>query len=517
MNAGRAILAAVAAAALLFAAAGSTAAATRAAPRVPSQKSPPPSGMMRYLQRAEAAIERASVADASDAAAVATQLSGLIEDPLFAMLPKPAQRMLVSAKAFAQLRQGHLLQARDLYLQATRIDGNEPGEWYWLAIIELDLGRRARSAHYLTALINRWPFLANKLDPHVLSNLVYQGTGDEAVRTALMQALFEAGWDDRGNGVDDVWRQLALARLATGDTVLAAKVVATLTDPLVIIKVRSDKRFDALAPVVEALPTAQDAAERKVAELRALARESPARIDLAAALGTALLVAGRHEEAVAAADATLAAIETGNPAEFERLDWEVWVRNNRAIALRRLGRIDEAVAEMERASRIHERGAPNVSQVLNLGVLHCHLERPEAALGAVTRVGSGISGYGRMVLESIRHCAALQTGNKAMAGEALGYLRAHRSDSHTLLILALLREGRLDEAAAGLIAQLEDEKERATGLEFVQQFRTGPQLPGNRALATVRLALLARADVRAAVERVGRAGVHEVFDVTGIE
>jgi hypothetical protein len=142
---------------------------------------------------------------------------------------------------------------------------------------------------------------------------------------------------------------------------------------------------------------------------------------------------------------------------------------------------------------------------------------PKDALRTIERVGGSTSGYGRMVLSGIQHCAAVQTGNRQAARQALDYLRAHRSDSRTMVVEALLREGLIDEAAEALIDGLEDPNGREDALDFVQQFRKAPELAGTRTLNSNRLALLARKDVKTAVERVGRMGAHDVFANTGID
>ncbi|WP_460711559.1 tetratricopeptide repeat protein [Lysobacter terrae] len=471
--------------------------------------------MQRYIDQANAALQVADQAKKEDASAAAAALSAVIDDPLYGMLPKEGQRMLMSAMAWSTWQEGKPESARDLYLQATKIDGNEPHDWYRLAILERHLGDMPRSARYMTALVRRWPDRANNLDRQLLNVYAYRVEGNPPWRTDLLQALFDAGWDDSGNGVDSIWHQLALAYLDQSHPAAGAKVVERITDPLIIIRMRSDKRFDAVAASLDKLPTPQEAAERRIAELRRLVAVSPKRVDLISALGTQLLVAGRSEEALALADTTLATI-AADPTSFPNLDEKNWVMNDRASALRRLGRLDEALAEMESASRVDESGAPNVSQVLNLASLYCSAGRPKDALRAVERVKSGMSGYGRMVLSAVQHHAALQTGDRRAASEALNYLLAHRKESEAIVLEALLIEGRVDDAAQGLIRQFADPSKRDDALRFVQEFKTPPELVGDHSFSVHRDELLARDDVKAAVAQVGRMGVHEVFDYGGI-
>lgn len=486
--------------------------------RTPLAEGRQPTAIQRYLQRADAAIHAADQADDAALREPIDTLATLAADPFFDELTAPSQRRLLASMALATWRSGDPEGARALLVRATRIDGNDPDDWYRLASLEHLLGDRARASRYLTAFVRRWPELANNLDHGLLVDLIFRGETGNSVRTPLLEALLDAGWDNRGNGVDEAWRELALDQLAAGRRDAASATVARIGDPIVVIGVRSDQRFDVLADAVAALPSPRDAAGRRVDALRTLIDAEPMRVDLASTYGTALLVAGRHEEALKASDAMLAALDA-DPAGtgFEPLDHRPWVLNNRAIALRRLGRIDEAVDAIERASRIDESSGGNVSQVLNLAALYCHLGKPRQAQQAVERLGRDISAYGRMVLAGVQHCAALQRGDTAGARRAMDYLRSHRRDGEPVLLEATLRAGRLEEAARIVIEQLEGPGTRHEALAFVQQFRRAPELPGNRDLRAHYLALLARPDVRAAVERVGRFGEHDVFDQTGIE
>ena len=488
-------------------------AANRVEPAAPLQHRQP-TAMQRYIEHAEAALQAADAANKEQAPAAAAALAALVDDPLYDMLPKVGQRILVSSQAWATWTQGDIVGARDLYLKATRIDGNEPDDWYRLAILENHLGELPSSARYMTAFVRRWPDLVNNLDLHVLSGYAFDSDSNAAWRSDVLQALFDAKWDDAGNGVDGVWRHLALLYLAKGDHAAAATVAERIADPLIIVSMRSDKRFDPIAASIDKLPSAREAAEHRIEALRGLLAKQPKRVDLVSTLGSQLLVAGRHEEVLSLLDETLKAI-AADPSSFEALDKKNWLMNQRAIALRRLGRFDEALAEIERASQVDEHGDPNVSQVLNLATFYCNAGHPKEALRAMERVGL-MSPYGRMVQSAVRHCAALQMGNRRAADEEVAYMLEHRKVSEAIVLETLLTEGRVDEAAKLLISHFADPTKVDDALGFVQEFKTAPELPGYRALHVHRRELLARDDVKAAAAQVGRMGVHDVFDNAGI-
>lgn len=463
------------------------------------------------IERGFAASER------GDAATARRELDAAAQDALFQMLTAEQRREVLSANAVLAWKDEDTARAAELMRAATIAYGNEPDDWYRLAILEFQLGQRSSATQQMATFVRRWPELVNNLNRLVLIDFLFRGEPREDDRIALMDALFEAGWTDNERGVDDVWREFALLHLVRGDHQRAGEVIATVKDPLVIAKMRSDLRFDPLHAVVERLPSVETAAAAEVERLRALHAKFPNRVDLASDLGAALLVAGRDAEALAASDTTLAAIEAAEDADaFESLDDRVWVMNNKAIALRRAGRFDEAAAQFEQAGRLGENGGDNVSQRLNLGTFLCRIGRPTDALRVIEPVGD-MSGYGRMVQTAVRHCAALQLRDTAGAAEALAYLYDQRADARGIVVNELLRAGDLDRAAAELIRALDDPESRSEALESVQQFQTPLPLPAFPQMDADHARLLVRDDVQAAIRRVGRALRHEVFNVSGVD
>src|SRR5690606_26981212 len=135
---------------------------------------------------------------------------------------------------------------------------------------------------------------------------------------------------------------------------------------------------------------------------------------------------------------------------FTDLHRQVWLMNYKSIALRRMGRIDEAVGTLRQASRLGENGYTNVSQALNPGSLECDRGEPEAALAAADWAGEAISPYGGAVRAAVRQCAAVQLGDPAVAHAALEELAQLADDAPMRYVEALLLAGRPDEAARWL-------------------------------------------------------------------
>jgi hypothetical protein len=159
-----------------------------------------------------------------------------------------------------------------------------------------------------------------------------------------------------------------------------------------------------------------------------------------------------------------------------------------------------------------EAGDANVSQALNLGVFHCRLSQPDKALMEIARLGE-LTAYGRMVEASVEHCAAIELHKRKDADRALAYLRQHQADSPTLLLEALLREGRMDEAAELVEKQLADGYRRSDMLDWMQEWMPVEILPGEVAGRENRKALLARPDVEAALQAVGRIETVALYNV----
>jgi hypothetical protein len=111
-----------------------------------------------------------------------------------------------------------------------------------------------------------------------------------------------------------------------------------------------------------------------------------------------------------------------------------------------------------------------------------------------------------MVEASVEHCAGLQLADAKAADRALAYLRRHQEDGPSLFLEGLLRQGRMDEAAKLLETLLADGYKRGDILDWMQGWRRARALPGEATTLENCNALLARADVIAALEPVGRIG-----------
>jgi tetratricopeptide (TPR) repeat protein len=441
-----------------------------------------------------------------------------IADPLFAGLDAADQRSTLSAAAKAANRTGDLKRARALYRRATTQYAMDPDDVYRLSLVEYELKHYRPSMDAYLELVERWPELLDETDaPHFYRLYrAIENNPDDGLR--LLQAMFDAKWDDPTNDSSWVWFELARMRMIRGEHDLARLAVKRITAPAQIVRMRVDKRFD---PIVDRSARAFDvnaAALRAVDAMHRKSEAKPLDLDVQVQYTYALLDAGRNDDVVAHVGRLLDTIAAGKVDEplYRNTQEQVWLMNNRAIAMRRLGRLDEAIAEMQRASALTEDGQINVSQALNLGTLHCSLGRPDDALAAIDTLGQ-MSPYGELVESMVRLRAALQKGDRRRAGSALNAIRRNSDESPTVLLDALMHAGRVAEAAGTIVDLLESSDQRTDILDWLQQYRRSDPLPGDLEYRSNIDAVREREEVRAAVDKVGRIERHDIYGNHGFE
>lgn len=471
------------------------------------------SDVERFQARARTAIGQLQEGDSK--AALAT-FDLVLADPLFATFSDEQRALMLWMSGFAAWRSDDPIDARRRFERATLEYGDNPDIWQALAAVEQQLGNRERASHHLARVLRRWPDRGPQLEIEIVHDLVLDTPVESEQRLELLRALFASGYTHRDRGPSGIWYHLVQALLSRGAVDEARSVARALQDPIVLVNMRADRRFDAIIDTLAALPRAEDAAAAEILRLRSLVARHPTRVDLAGDLGSALLVAGLDQEALQASGSALAMIAAADASTLEHADERVWVMNNRAVALRRLGRLDEAARQMEEARPLDEYGQPNVSQALNLGMLYCHLGRPADARRVIGELGP-MSGYGLMVERSVRHCIAVLENDAPRARALVAEVYDHRADGEAVLLDVLMRSGDERGAAAELIRQLGSAESRDEALNYVQEFRMAPVLPGTRTGRATRAAVLQRNDVQAAIAAVGRAGAHAVHDHAGIE
>jgi hypothetical protein len=184
-----------------------------------------------------------------------------------------------------------------------------------------------------------------------------------------------------------------------------------------------------------------------------------------------------------------------------------WTYDERARALRSLGRWGEALAQERAGAALAENGAVNVSQQINLaGGYLLPQGRAADALAALQTLDLRMtSPVGAAQAHAVRACAYAQLGRADALAAELDYLTAHESDAPDATLRGLLCANDADRAAAEIIARLKDPFRRDTMLVDLCHFDPRPAATPWETQFQARLqAVAARIDVQAAVGSVGR-------------
>jgi tetratricopeptide (TPR) repeat protein len=445
-------------------------------------------------------------------------LESILVSPMFGELDANVQRDMVRSAGFLQLQAQEYERSHELFLRLTGMQDFTADDWLGRTFAARAADKEADALFSLATLARKFPASLAELEPQFIHGLLHDTrrlAGQEATRLDLMNALFDASW--KPYGLDEpgyLLVELVEASLESGNRKRAMEVARRVTDPESIIRMRADRVFDEVTRDMKGQLDVTAASEARLRRLRAGLEKSPRSARILHEVILTLLQLRRPDEALAIADDALSRIaraEKGQPAFDELEEMGVWIKDSRARALKRLGRHEEALAQLVEASKELEDGHPNVSQAINSGGLYCDLGRPDEALAAIAPVTPDrVSAYGAMQVHSVRHCAAIKKKDAEGAREALEYLETHKSDDLRTYMSALIEQGSLDRAAEILIARLGDPQERADALLEVQDYTRAPGTSFEMEWRARWKEVLARADVRAAVEKVGRIETYAV-------
>jgi tetratricopeptide (TPR) repeat protein len=320
---------------------------------------------------------------------------------------------------------GHPVEAKAAFAKACEFP--DAPATVWTARLEVGVsyrdGPEAQAA--LTGLASRHgnAGLSRLRDATIISTLNFIGVLPDAAtrRQAVLTALLDADWSPKEADFDSRWAILAGRMIEQGDKARADSAVARVTGASTLLTMRLDKRFD---HYVQADPAKFDvpAAVRETIERARKAHvEAPADLNKLNSLAAILAGYGEHEESLALADGAIARWNQNSGAlpYIDRTSFN-WTYDNRARALRSLGRFDEAVSAFAEGAKQPERGAINVSQVLNLANFYLQLGRWNDAIGQAAQIQRGnTSLYGYLFGQRVLACAYDQLGDRPNRDEAL--------------------------------------------------------------------------------------------------
>jgi tetratricopeptide (TPR) repeat protein len=274
----------------------------------------------------------------------------------------------------------------------------------------------------------------------------------------------------------------------------------------VLIAMRSDRRFDAVIAAHPRQFDIESEAAHEFHELQIASEMLPRSLRLKVLVIRALRHRQHYSAALAAADTVLLELRSTNYPEKLYDDYFAQYNgllSERAAALKRLGRWDDAVEQLATASRVFEKYGASVSPAIKLANLYCALGRPTDALAAIEYAGA-VSPFGAMQLESARLEAAVQLNDQQKAKRSLEYLHIHAEDAPVTYLQALVVVNRLEEAAAFMIGQLQAPARRQEVLLQVQNFESYPMPEWSIRNQARWREVVEKKYVQAAINRVGR-------------
>ncbi|KRG45984.1 hypothetical protein ARC20_06135 [Stenotrophomonas panacihumi] len=477
------------------------------APALARPAAPPAPDFATQLQAVARSLDGAPNAEGQAA------MERMLADPRFEALDPPQQAAALAVAGWSALGLERIAQARTLLERASVIEPSVAEIWYMRAVADHQGGERELAARHLAKHIGASPKTLPELDAGVVYAFLRDTAPGGEARRVLLQALFDANWTIGGTAPTAEWYELAVLQYEAGERAALPATLARIDSSDGMVRLRTDRRFDAWVDRAAPRWNVRHALEQEQDALRVTNLLNPEDMSVLVNLAATMLSLGDYEEVLRMSgqvDAVVEAAQAQNAQPpYTHMDQFLWLMENRVSALRRLGRSDEALALRQRLGQMPEQGQRNVSQALNLGEMLVGLQRPKEALDAIATLGDA-SPYGEMVAHMLHLLAARQMHDEAAATQALDYLRAHSADAPRIWLTSLLLIDAQDEAAAFVRTELASPLRRGDMLFDLQDQPEPEPLPAFAPLEPRAQALKKRADVRAAIDAVGRVERYDV-------
>ena len=467
----------------------------------------PPPTLREKLRNAGHSLDDKDYVTASKA------LDEILADEGFRHLSSGEQYAALVFATFSARGRQDSLAAQEYAMAATTFPEAAGELWRMRAGLAVENEDWKDAAVSLTTLSNQWPTELTLFDPKTI-NSVTAALEDEPqlldARLQLISALYAARFTvDYGFQPSFLWSDLAAATLEKNQLGLAQQILKRIDEPQVLARMRIDHRFDTL---VKANPAAFDvaaAAKARCTQIRKVMREHPRDLQPVIEYMYAQYATGEFKANVRLADQTLHSVAhapRSKPPFDDVADKLSWIYDIKAQSLRALGRWQESLEVQLDAIAQGLSGDDKVSQAINMGFFFTEQGEPDKALKSLEGIdwGSALSGYGRMQVQHVRLRAFLQQGKRDDAETVLAYMRQNWKDAADNWQAALLDWGDTDGAAALFISRLQDPQQRGDALWSAQIFPTLPALPSEEQANSRWDALMARKDVLAAIDAVGR-------------
>jgi tetratricopeptide (TPR) repeat protein len=446
-------------------------------------------------------------AQGADFALTEAPLEQVLAASGFTAMPTAEQHLLVTMTALVAYRNKAFGRAHELAAQATAMSEATPDDWV------LRVGSAVASGDISDALLStqtictQWRTALGQIGseiPAIVERSNYPQYRE--ARGALLESLYAVRWEPAISSTrGEIWLQYALHLIEQGDKERAREAASHLADPYSIIGLRADDRFKKVRGADYVLTNVPKAAAALLKYRQDRSHQNPRMLVYVVALGHVQLEQLRAEEALALADAALAAIASA-PANTTPFDDQPGEYQSllalRAEALYQLGRFSEALAQLQSAVDLPARYTHGSSRKFRLAEWLCQLDQAPAALAALPEINA-TNVQAAMRVQAIRADVALSSGDTEAWTTAVGELREHEADAPEYLQRALLHQGDLDGAAQVLLRRLESPEQRLATLINIQTYQEVPAPPRVRSWQAQERSLLQRADVQAAIKKIG--------------
>jgi hypothetical protein len=382
---------------------------------------------------------------------------------------------------------------------------HEEQSYDWLLRVEAGIAAADAADTVLASKVvaERWP----ELLPQSLQRLE---NASEAMRYQVLSGLFNFSMPHEPIGASAWWRDLALLQLERGERGPAVTTLKRVNNAYVAVSIEADRRFDPIRS--EAHINVEDVAQAAVDAAAKRAQNNPDKLqplnELAELLGESLLL----PQVLQVADGAIEQVTKLGDVAYSDYDPEYsQLLDQRAQVLAAMGRWDAALIQMKAASALPENGTGNVSQVIDLAGLYNDLGQPQDARDTLAKLKpDNTSAVGLMQYHKETLRAALALGDKRAAQAALEFMETHREDALDVYQEALLAADRQEAGAKLLEQRLANVRTRSAALLAVQEYEDVSLTPVQQEDQRRWKQLLARADVKEAINRVGRVGSYHL-------
>lgn len=464
--------------------------------------------LLRLEQEAGDAVSALVDSDFKTCEAKLPALRTLMADPRFDRMRAEIRRpFLFSVIICSEIKDKPLGLAAAAKLEPIAVEPMEVGAVLTIQISDaLERDAMAEATRRFLKMLDAQPDVVAGWRPGMISAFTDYLDDDPALALTALQRITGFAWKnpDTARAAKNEWGLAYGWQLGdAGRPADAAKAVAEADDTRVLMYVSGDRRFS------EAWTNAGRfdwiaLEEASLARARAEIAAEPEKLSPVRDALRALRALGRYDEAIQTGQAYRARLQDGE--EFsDRQEQGEWILILLAQSLLDTGDVREGEAVFNEAIGPEDGGEPATDARMNWAGRLLDLSRPRDVLKVLDGLDLDyVTDYGEAWIDSQRACALNDIDQKAAAA-MLETLRARKEENPGALSQALLCMNRIDEAAALLIWRLQSPEHRSGGLDPFWVAKAPPAIPPWLATFEARRqALIARPDVRAALEKVGR-------------